>query len=478
MNSKKQSELPPAPKKPDRSAFTTKLMKKREEIDKLKSRLSEIQDILTNNRTNPEIEKYYERQRELTQQLNDLRAQINSQRLEKSGITKAMSNARTVRQELESKVHTLTGELGAFKEIQDIHDALHHVEMKMETEGNGSLRQEKEFLKKKKLLEAAKEQLKSLDPIRVEIEEFSNKEWEYLSEAKKCHSQLVVLDQKLQQLYSAKAELQYPAHREQEEKAKLRAERETLRQKIAALFEDMDALRQSYSSEEDSYRKKYELWKANVEEIRKRQQEERLRKEQEAALKREVVNEIRRLNPFETEITLCNVLVAYLHDKLGTSATKIQRRQSQSGLPVLITGIDVADLLKPPVQEDWLFADRRKGKSRGPPPPTLLDRSNGDSSTKTKKDNRDVPVKIDIHRLLSFDQLDVRPPRFHSEIPAVIQKLQEKKQYYQEHTSRVVLTTLNVEDGDSDEDSMDNEKIIHPDTPPALDNNSMIEMLV
>jgi uncharacterized coiled-coil DUF342 family protein len=337
-----------------------------------------------------------------------------------------MRETRQLREDLESKLQSLTGELGAFKDIDDIALAVNHIEKKLETEGAGSLKQEKEFLRRRKLLESAKDQIKQLQPLRGQIDMCSDKENESLQEAKLIQSRLDELNTKLRDAASAKASQVLPT-KSQDEVKKLKEERDELRKNMNKVHEEMDQIRQEFRDEETAFRTKMDSWRVLLEAAKVEREKDRARRDEERAKKQAALAEIRKLNPYEAEIDLCNTLIRYLEEKLSIGKAQPKRQADTRVDPAL-------SLFKKSDGNDGegfnIFTDRRKTLGLGKTHTKPKDR-NAPAQPRKAEESKDQPLKLDIHRMMSFERLGMEAPRLSSQGLKALQALKEKKQHYE-----------------------------------------------
>eukprot|EP00759_Apiculatamorpha_spiralis_P050166 PhF_6_TR4511/c2_g1_i1/m.6281 len=427
--------LPKPPSPPDRSNLDSKIRKKRDEIQKYRTRLSTISEKMNNREPDPAMEAFLIQQRELTSEMNKVQDTIRNERTKRAGITKQMRETRDIRDDLENKLRDLTGELGAFKDIDDIKIAISHVERKMETEGAGSLKQEKEFLRRRKLLEAAKEQVLLLEPLRGQIDLCSEKETESLGEAKVIQARLNELNSKLKEIADAKAALPQPPRRQDDFKI-LKKERDELRQKLAECHEEIDKARDEFREEEKIHREKMDAWRVQLEAAKAERDKERQRRDEERAKrqaeKEAEIAELKKLNPYEAEIDLCNTLIRYLQEKVSSGKAQPRRPQTAEVRvdPELSLFKGRPDDVNP--NSDWLFEDRRKklgmGKTNSKPKTEAAKKESAPAANAAPKDR---PLTLDIHRMLSFERLGMPAPTTTSQAVKLIEELKDKKKYYE-----------------------------------------------
>ena len=168
-------------------------------------------------------------------------------------------------------------------------------------------------------------------------------------------------------------------------------------------YKAMQDLREEFKKEEEEYRSKREAWMTELEAIKAERDKLRQQRSEDRAKKNEQ-DEALHMN--EKERHLCNSLIYYLEDKL--SIGKAHRKPQETNRPSTAVSEDTS----PNGESDWLFSNRRK-------------KSSGGKVTKSQQ-GKDAPLRIDLHRIVSFEQLKMDYPRTTSQAQEVLVVLKEK----------------------------------------------------
>lgn len=202
----------------------------------------------------------------------------------------------------------------------------------------------------------------------------------------------------------------------EEEKARL------IEQNIRGVQEQRNVLVESYYKVEDSYMEQQRLIKkiawmteqkkwAVEEDKRKRQQEE-----EEKARKP--------VHPHAEEMEACDQLIAFCKRRMGVDKRQEEKKvvipvAEKSLIGVEGKAVPMEDKRKK--EEELLIiggTGKKKGKNR--------------NDRKKAKPKEELRLDIDIGTLQLFDMVQVQPPLSFKTLPETVQKLEEKKKYFDE----------------------------------------------
>jgi FtsZ-binding cell division protein ZapB len=213
-----------------------------------------------------------------------------------------------------------------------------------------------------------------------------------------------------------------------QDKTKLYAKRDELQKEVNALYDEKRAIQSEYRTGNENYA----TWKRENE-ARKKEEEEKNRLQEEQDRLNELIAEEREAAEapaFESELNLCNGLLAYFGTVLNQELVKTTETTAKANnLPTLnIRKVEDSEapkgfVVKKKNDDDFLFAGSKSKK-----------KSNNKKETQSAKP---AALKIPIGVMESLFSLKIQAPLSVSEVQSTVEKVQEKKQYYLDNQDRV-----------------------------------------
>ncbi|KAF7731744.1 hypothetical protein EC973_008258 [Apophysomyces ossiformis] len=399
--------LPKGVKKPNDEAYKKELEEINARIDKLKKQSDAVKEKInqlpakSDNSRREELKvqmaELRERQAEIKKDRQAVYQQLD---LINDSIRKKVSSIKS----FQSKV--------PYKTKAEVDNRIRELESKIES--GVRLVEEKKMLQEISLLKRNREQVEGLDEQQAAIDQersihadIKNKMDD--SEAKKISEQYEKLDAEFKQLKDE-------ASQSREARNKLFDERTRLRGLLDEEYNKLRTLRDEHRKANDEY---YTFLR-QLREYKKEQ--ERLRKIQEEAEKRKEAAqqelELASLPAFAHEITLCDNLAKYLQTFIGGQT---QGNAAPKSLPEINNAPEGFVLLKKSDADEDYFAGAGKKKSKGP----------------VNKEKKTDTLKLPLATLEDFFQIKVTVPTKISEIPATLEKLKERKAYFEAEQPKV-----------------------------------------
>eukprot|EP01004_Peranema_trichophorum_P002754 NODE_1788_length_1809_cov_103.762159_g1491_i1.p1 GENE.NODE_1788_length_1809_cov_103.762159_g1491_i1~~NODE_1788_length_1809_cov_103.762159_g1491_i1.p1 ORF type:complete len:306 (-),score=113.91 NODE_1788_length_1809_cov_103.762159_g1491_i1:155-1072(-) len=179
-----------------------------------------------------------------------------------------------------------------------------------------------------------------------------------------------------------------------------------------------------WKSQEKKERERREAEKqARIERQAKINEERRKKEEENARLAKEAAR-IKRLNPYEDEITTCDGLIAFLTSDKPSDKPKPVVQNFDANL-FAKQGMQA---FKRDDQDEWLFADRTKKKPAKPKPEEPI-KTEEVPKPKPKAEKKAPPISA--ARWNAFDKVGVKPPLKGSDVHNCIEELKKKKTYFE-----------------------------------------------
>ncbi|KAG0172938.1 hypothetical protein DFQ28_008494 [Apophysomyces sp. BC1034] len=399
--------LPKGVKKPNDEAYKKELEEINARIDKFKKQSDAVREKINQLPAKSDNS----RREELKVQMAELR--------EKQAEIKKSRQA--VYEQLDLINDSIRKKVGSIKSFQnkvpyktkaEVDDRIRELESKIE--GGVRLVEEKKMLQEISLLKRNREQVEGLDEQQAAIDKERTIHADIKgkmddSEAKKISEQYEKLDAEFKQLKDE-------ASQGREVRNKLYDERTRLRGLLDEEYNQLRTLRDEHRKANDEY---YNFLR-QLREYKKEQ--ERLRKVQEETDKRkeaaEQELEFASMPAFEHEIILCDNLAKYLQSFIGGSA---QGNAAPKLAPATNNAPEGFVLLKKSDADEDYFAGAGKKKSKS-------------SANKEKKTDT---LKLPLATLEDFFEIKVTVPTKISEIPATLEKLKDRKTYYEAEQPKV-----------------------------------------
>lgn len=376
----------------------------------------------------------------LRARLNEIDALRKKEREARKEKDTEIKRVRDRRREIEGKLKELSDDLGAFRSVADIEEAIDRIMYKMET-GGSKLSNEKATVKKLNQLEQAKSLLLELEPLQNEVAKAEDLESELMNEYREIHEKISQLNKEFESEYAKKAEKDKSVVKKVDNRAVLIKEREDIRAKLDGINKQIDALRESFDAGMKAWNEWREVaqqkFREKIEAERKEREARWAERERQRKLERKKARAAKKLNPFETEIAACATLIAYLDDR----KKMMQRDKERAEIAKKVAAFDPkASAPKGTVlktdEDDWLFSDRT-GKAAAKPakkpaaPAEKAPAEKKDKPSAVAGGDKYMQHSAEKHKMFELTKTEV--PLTVAAIDATIKVLREKKKEYESH---------------------------------------------
>lgn len=423
--------IPGGPKEPNFNDFFQKLQALNAKKSALFDRLKEIREEFEAGNKEEDAEIRDERNK-----LNARMKEIEAERKKAKALQEEKHSERqSIAQQriaLKKQVEELTADLGIFKSLDDIEEAIDRVLIHMET-GSGTLSSEKKTLKRVNQLEKAKGLLLQLRPMQERIAEAEAEERALREEHEEVYARIKSLDKQFAQTAAQKSATNAAVKEQQKDRQKLQAERTAIREKLSAVNDEITALRKKY----DDDRKAWGEWREKAQAIWKEQREaaqreyEKKKAEREARIKaeRKAARAAKKLNPYANEIDACSGLIRYLEEKVNAHKRDKEKIEHEKKLAAFNAKESAPKGFAVRVEDDdWAFQDRTRQQKQKAKAPTPQEKKEDD-----KDKNREKMITHSMERLRSFELVGVERPLTLAKIPEVVEILKKKRAEFQAH---------------------------------------------
>ncbi|KAI8065812.1 hypothetical protein BC940DRAFT_341023 [Gongronella butleri] len=405
--------LPKHVKKPDDSAFKKELEEINARIEKLMKQSDAVKDKISKLPTKPdnsrreeiktELAELREKQAGLKQDRHTVYQQLDAIN---SSIRKKVSDVKSFQQRV------------PFKNVEEVDVRIKELEQKIES-GNARLVEEKKMLQEISLLKRSRTQVEGLDEQQAAID----RERTILNEIKKNidDSEAKKLSARYEELDEEYKKLNVNANQERDARKKLYDERTRLKGLLDTEFDAMRKLRAENRKANDEYyafQREYKKAKQELERQRKIQIEQERKQEK---LKEEL--ELASLPAFEHEINLCDNLANFLQSfqQNGSAPAPVAATTAANNASPNARQVDPLPegmVLSKKSDENYFVGKKSKGGKKS---------SKKDASAATADESA---LKIPLPTMEGFFQVKVTIPTKMNEIPATLEKLKERKQFY------------------------------------------------
>ncbi|KAG1329710.1 hypothetical protein G6F62_007552 [Rhizopus arrhizus] len=293
------------------------------------------------------------------------------------------------------------------RSTEEVDDRIAELERKIEA--GVRIVEEKKMLQEMSLLKRNRLSFEDIDQQQTEI----NRERAIYDELKKNidDSEAKKLSDRYEQLDAEFKEIHGDQNKQREARNKLYDERTRLKGLLDEEYNKLRTLRDEHRKNNDEYYtfvRKLREYKKEQEQLRKVQEENEKRQE---AAKQEL--ELASLPAFENEIALCDNLVIFLESFTSSGA----KSDTISGGNVNEIENAFEGMVIKKRDDDVFFAGGNKKKQNKKEPAA-------------KESKKSDALKLPLATMENFFDIKVTVPTKISEIPATIQKLKERKEYF------------------------------------------------
>eukprot|EP01060_Flectonema_neradi_P029894 TRINITY_DN423_c2_g1_i1.p1 TRINITY_DN423_c2_g1~~TRINITY_DN423_c2_g1_i1.p1 ORF type:complete len:501 (+),score=173.33 TRINITY_DN423_c2_g1_i1:51-1553(+) len=317
-----------APKMPSYDEMNANIQKVRDTVEKHKKKMEELK--ARNDNLGGESEERKQAREELKKLRDDkakLLTDLSSLRTKNRKIAEEARNTEREIREVTSELRKEQRGGNIELDPKAIDNKIKELEFKIESGGVGSLKGERRVMQEIKQYTAMKEKSKELlaksDGMLDAKSRAEKSRGERDSNQKVIDSLTDDLTTVIDAITKVKETLD--ATSSNDERAKIRQEKDDLREEINKCFAEMDKIRATHKEKKEAYNEWKKDYDKEVEAEIKRQREARALKEKEDAERREKdaieYEELKKLNPYEDEIKECTVLIDYLKRKADLKHT-------------------------------------------------------------------------------------------------------------------------------------------------------------
>lgn len=427
--------MPGGPKEPNSNEFRAKLQAIITQKGKIFDTLKEIQEKFGPREEGGGDGMDGER-KALRQRMNEIDLERKAEHEARRTKTDEIAKVRKMRSEVEKKLKELGTELGAFRDVNDIDDAINHIMLKLET-GGGSLADEKRTAKRLAKLEEAKVLLNQLAPLQEAIAEAEDREAALQQEYREIHDRIGSLNKAFEEQYTAKQSKDKEVRKVTVDRTELIKQRQECREKLTSLNDEMNKLREAFNEQQKAWNEWREEARVKFAEKVEAERKERQRRYDELRnaekIARKKARALKRMNPHEAEIGATQTLIGYLKDRLLMSKRDEEDRKRRAALstfdPVASAPTGFA-----------LVAPVALPKAKG-----------GKGGKAVDATPKPVAIQHNAEKLRLFATVGVTAPMQLADIEKALEELQAKKQEFESHIKNGELELSSDEDEEQEE---------------------------
>jgi uncharacterized protein YdcH (DUF465 family)/uncharacterized coiled-coil DUF342 family protein len=415
---------------PDRSELDANIQQIRQKIDKITAKLEALN---VQDTKNSAVDQFQEERRKIQQTMDTLRTSVDAlkkvQEQRRSRIKQIDEVKGTLRKrgtELSKNGPATAAEIDA---------EISRLELRLETEGHSSLKREKAIAGDIQRLRLSKTTIRERDTLQQEQGSLDDERKKLMDEVLDTQKEMERLRAERETHYAQLQEIVERQTKSKDAIGEIRKERQLLRTEIRGCLDEISKLRDDFTARGDAWRKQRD--EAREKEREKREAERKVREEQRAKQleerrQREKLRarvhweaaRVKRLNPHEQEIAVCDSLIAFL---LADAKEQEKKRSVAEFDPKAYAKKGMQVLKKDAAEEDlWLMGKKKakppaEAKAAAASPPPLPPKPKAD---------RKLPA-LTLPRLQGFNTLGVTPPIRSSDIPACLELLKAKKAHFE-----------------------------------------------
>ncbi|DBA00923.1 TPA: hypothetical protein N0F65_006123 [Lagenidium giganteum] len=401
--------------KPDKAAHDSAISKIDAEIKKLQDRSNVIRkemDALKTGRSG-----YGAEIQAAKLVYNELRSQKDNLIQQRNQITARLKQSLDKKDSTVKQQKSLRASL-KFQSIEEIDAEIAKLVRQQET-SSMSLNEEKRLVKDIEALKKSKEQVHKVTQEQGSVDKHNDNIKDIKAEQAKKNAEIDAVQEKMT-AQKAKLDKLYELNNEENKQDKFPAlakERKEIKEQVDAKYTELKALRAAFKEANDKYFHNIRLTRKKRE-LERKKEEEAKRAEYEAKLA-EYEQEMAKIHPYQDEMDLCDVLIAYLEltfaKELKESAEEDAAKETA---PVELDG------LKPlkRKEEDFMVlggGKKKKGKRDGP-----------------KKSKKEAKVALSLARMESFTTIGLTPPSTVGALVNSLSAIKEKKEWFKAQTSK------------------------------------------
>lgn len=451
---------PDAPPKPDMEAHKAEVAKL---VAKRRALIDEVKALHSSMQKDPASVAREEQRNACRERLNDIDARrrvTREQRAQKDG---EIARLRKKRSELAESLRGIQAEVGGFKSVKEIDEAIEYMMRKMESSGGG-LSAEKRNQQLLHKLQQAKSRLAELQPLTEAMKEVADQETVLQQEYLAISEQIGIHNKEYDEEMQKKRELDKEAQSQNAGRADIYKKRTEISSQIDEISQSIDALYAELRKAKDTYdtwfkeaREKYFAKQEEQREQRRKEYEERINAHKIAAKKERAA---KRQNPHVMEINACMTLIQYLKQKkMMVIHDEEERKKREAAAHFDPTQVAPAGCV---VLNEGKWSDNKPLSKTAKKQQKQQQKQKEKASAAKANTNTAPPAAENKDRMLQhpedkirlFQMIEVEPVLSLGNIDEKIQQIEEKKKKYEEQiqTGDLVLSSDDDEEEEGKED--------------------------
>lgn len=392
---------------PDGEVFKEKMAKIEEEIDKLKKKQNGIQEKIKERSGGKE--GFFAEKQALRNQLDEYSAKMNEIQAKKDAIAKQVGDKRQEGRDMRTQLNKMKKSIGYTSEAE-IDDRIASIEFKLWTD-SVSLKEEKKALAEIQELKRSKPKVSNLHKMEDSLQSFDAGS---VKESSAALNEEMAKYRELKKGVSAKMSELMESRKEQlGDLPQIIEQRDAISKEIQEKIQEKSAARDAHRAAE----KEYWAYQAEVRKIRQEKQMEERQKRQGEYDQRRKERAAEKLDeqPHVAEIVLIEQTMAYCKSLTQSKGPKEKVEEKE----VAHTNPEGTEVLakKEDRDEEYYFAPTAKGKK-------------AKSKSKNAGEGKAQSIKHNAETFRLFDQLKLDAPITTEEIPAILVKLEEQLEMY------------------------------------------------
>ena len=435
--------IPGGPKEPNVQEFRTKFSalvdEKKKAFEELKGIRAEFDAARGESGDKNDAEKA-ERDA-LRSKISKIDAERKKERETRRQTDERIKGVRDERRAIENELQKLSDEVGAFDSVEEIDAAIDLVMYKLET-GAGSIKAEKETIKRLNKLEEAKGLLLKLEPLAEAIADAEERELDLRQESRDVHARIAELNAEFEKNLKAKMEKDSTRKEKTFDFAALHKKREAVSAKIDDLNKKIDELKANFDKAQAAWNEwRIEAQQKYADKIaaeRAEREREWKAKEEARKLERRRARAAKKVNPHKVEIEICGTLIAYLEQKVKFHQREEEEARKRKELATF-DPTAFGTVLGAQNNDEWLFGDRTK---KTKPAAKKAEKPAAPAANEVAKDQQKKQVHHSADKTAAFAQVQIEAPATYGAIAATVKLLQEKKKTFE---SKIVLNPDDVD---------------------------------
>eukprot|EP00906_Rhabdomonas_costata_P031730 RCo044780 len=348
-------------------------------VNRIRARIDELKEqqrvLAARQQTDTEADRIRDEQKALRSEMDRMRVEIDEKKKKQEELRKEIQSIDSRRAELKGKQRQIDSAPCASPE--EIAQRIKKLEFELETGSATTLKREAQIMNTIKRLEFKKKTIKPKEDLTDDLRSIDSTRSSLCEQMKQIQVEVEQIRDQRAKNFQQIQELQQKQNQGRDVAGQLRQERQALSDEIQKCYDEMRTIRDKFNADMTEWRRKVDeereketARRAAAEQARREKwqqvQEERARREAERMHAQREAARLRKLNPYEDEISACVGLIQYLTAELNPAAAA--HKEKPKATPKELEHFDAAAHAKPGMtvfkrseqeEDEWLMKSKK-----------------------------------------------------------------------------------------------------------------------